>query len=150
MNKCYILQGISGSGKSTFIEARFPDSLVYSADHFFTRDGEYLFDQAKLKDAHAWCFRRFMAACRNGDNPIVVDNTNTSVWEIAPYYRVAEVLGYEATILRLVCSPTVAFARNAHAVPLDVINHQHNRMIDQTPHLPPWWNLDKVDTNGQQ
>ena len=48
MRKVIIMRGPSGSGKSTYIQKHFPDAYVCSADHFFIKNGEYVFEPAKI------------------------------------------------------------------------------------------------------
>jgi hypothetical protein len=145
MKQCHVYQAISGAGKTTHHKEHFPHARVYTTDNFFMKDGEYLFDSKKLGEAHDWNFRQFIIGCETGEPEIVVDNTNTSVWEIAPYIRVAEIHGYEVTIIRLLCAPEIAFERNAHNCPLDAIRGQHERLMAQKDLLPPWWKVDEIE-----
>lgn len=155
MRKVVILSGISGSGKSTLAEKLLNESqgVKVSADHFFTKpDGKgsvsYQFDPSKLGEAHADCFARFIRFCQDPNgNLIVVDNTNTSAEEIAPYILGAAAFGWEAEIITL----RAPFAdrvqkcagRNIHGVPLDTIKAQANRLLNRK--LPRFWkNTDRV------
>lgn len=94
MKKVIILSGISGSGKSTYAKKLVGDSfgqeectgvVVCSADHFFMQTGEYKFDASMLSLAHGECFKDFIEEVQRGTSLVLVDNTNTSVAEIAPY-----------------------------------------------------------------
>ncbi len=77
----FVLRGLSGSGKSTIVKTvlqYYPGAVVCSADDFFVRedDGVYDFDAALLKDAHAYCQKRAADACKEALGPVVIDNTN--------------------------------------------------------------------------
>ena len=147
--KIKILRGGSGAGKSTWIKNNHSDAKVFSADSFFMVDGVYKFDAAKLGAAHAECLREFIELCRNPmdwqkDATVIVDNTNTSVSEFAPYAQTALVYGHDVEILTFVYDPVVAHARNTHGTPLKVCIEMHRRIQEQTAFIPPWWKHDYV------
>lgn len=134
-----IYSGIPGSGKSTIVRAKHRDAIVCSADNYFTsKDGSYNFDPAKIGEAHAQCLKRFNAAC-SGDSllDLVVDNTNTSVVEIAPYAALAQAYRYELQIITLLVAPEVAFARNVHGVSEETVRKMDAAIRSRV--LPPWW-----------
>ena len=91
-----VLQGVSGSGKSTAAKAAAQgfrvagrSVAIVSADDYFMRvhvDGStsYEFDPSKLGEAHASCFRRYLDALQTGVDVIFVDNTSTTTMEVAP------------------------------------------------------------------
>lgn len=144
---CYILSAVPGAGKTTWIKDQpwFHRSVTYSADHFFLKDGVYQFDPAKLSEAHGQCLRQFAEACQpkrygNPERPVlVVDNTNTTAIEIAPYYSIAKAYGYEVTLVTLWCDPEVAFKRCIHGVSHDSISRMSARMMADK--VPPFWDL---------
>lgn len=70
----------------------------------------YRFDPAKLPEAHAQCLKKFIRTAQGNTggalgDVIIVDNTNSTVAEIAPYYAIAEAYGYDTRILRVRCRP---------------------------------------------
>jgi NEDD4-binding protein 2 len=144
-----ILRGISGSGKSTWVKnfrESNPDAKieVASADDFFVgcKTGEYKFDPSKLNEAHATCFEYFETLLRNRKpwavekcDYIIVDNTNTQLWEMSPYIALANLHNVPVRIIRMVCPEDVAATRNVHGVPLKAIQSMNGRM--QT--LLPFW-----------
>ena len=143
-----ILSGVSGSGKSTYIRNIFRNPFMVSADDFFLQEeGKYNFDPTKLGAAHASCFRRFINACSDGWPLIVVDNTNTTSEEIAPYVLGAEAFSYNVEIVTLILQhaqggPWINMIercaqRNTHGVPPATVEKQHKRIMDRS--LPPWW-----------
>jgi tRNA uridine 5-carbamoylmethylation protein Kti12 len=143
MKTVIILQGVPGSGKTSFASERIAAShaqvKVVSADHFFERigGGKYAFDPMRLSEAHGECFREFIAALQGGVEMVIVDNTNTRVEEISPYVLGAQAYGYEFEVLRVLCDPKVAAARNQHGVPEGAVRAMADRIAKCN--LPPWW-----------
>lgn len=143
-----IMSGIPGSGKSTLArklqsECGLELTTIVSADAYFERDGVYKFDPSKRTEAHAACFRAFLAAIRRDDGHVIVDNTNTEAWEIAPYYLAAQALGANVRIMRVTCGVNDAFARQVHDVPFLAFR----ALVDQfhAQDVKPWWNVAYVD-----
>lgn len=128
--KAILMRGVSGSGKSTFVFNNFPTATVCSADKFFMKDGVYKFDPTKLGNAHAWCSNQFNQALKRGDEIVVVDNTNTKLWEMKNYLEEAARFGYEVKVVRLVVDPKIAAARNLHGVPADKVQQMQDRFQD--------------------
>lgn len=145
MKHVIILQGVPGSGKSfyanEFVARTSAKSVVCSADDYFVQlgGGTYLFDFKKLGEAHGACFRKFIAAVQEGIEVVVVDNTNTTAIEIAPYVLGGEAHGYTVEIIRVVCDPAVAAARNSHGVPEKSIRAMADRIASFQ--APPWWKV---------
>ena len=130
-----IMRGLPGSGKSTAARAlanRIEASgrleggriaTIVSADHYFEKSGVYRFDPSKLSQAHAECRDAFVEAMLMGHDLIIVDNTNTQVWEFEGYLKLALVGRYD---IRIVGDPPKDdaeivkwHARCVHGVPLD-------------------------------
>lgn len=135
-----IMRGIPGCGKSTWVETNCPGAIVCSADlfHIDKATGQYKYDQSKAGEAHNWCLQTFAQAVMwQAGKPIVVDNTNVKLFEIAPYYRLAEALGYDVEIIQFFCDPEVGFKRTLHAVPMQTIQ----LMAKSFEPLPPWWKV---------
>ena len=133
-NKCVIVRGISGSGKTTFLKKHFPEFATVSADRFFMQDGVYRFDASKLTEAHAESIRNFAYMIQERTPLIAVDNTNLRVAEIAVYAQLATAFDYDVYIFTLLINPVVAAARNVHSVPLDKVAISAYSMEA----LPPW------------
>lgn len=144
--KVFILSGISGAGKSTYAKTNHPNDLVVSADHYFMKNGVYVFDHSKLGEAHAECLRLFVEAVRVGDRRIVVDNTNTSVEEIAPYYLLAKAYGYDVEIVEIRVPSDRAFKRCIHEVSLSTINRMNWSMFNRQ--LPSYWDVKVIEIEG--
>lgn len=142
--------------------------LICSADHFFlTPDGKYNFDATKLSEAHAACLREFirlvhfharektvrkvtiLRGCSGAGKSffikthpeleLVVDNTNTTATEIAPYAQIAPAYGLDVEIVTLKIDPTIAAARNQHEVSLTSVQRMVRRLDAETQHFPQWW-----------
>ena len=93
-----VMRGLPGHGKSTRVSERTADaarrgerSAVCSADDFFVElgRGTYAFDPSRIADAHASCKANFAGALQAGVELVVVDNTNTCLWEFQPYVQSA-------------------------------------------------------------
>lgn len=112
------MRGVSGSGKSTYIRDHLPGAYVCSADHFFIgTDGVYRFNPTKLGEAHRWCYRKFLTALSDWRELIVVDNTNTQLFEFYGYIQLAWAHDYEVSAVRMDTPVELAAARNLHGVP---------------------------------
>lgn len=146
--KVTILQGIPGSGKSTLIPVDRKIRIV-SADHYFVGgDGHYRFDPHKLPDAHGACLRSFARYSAKPDaDELVVDNTNTTVAEVAPYYALAQAYGHEVRIVHLDCEPEVGAARNLHGVGLEACRSMAARIWKFRETSPLWWT--RVTVNAE-
>jgi len=167
MKKVIILSGVSGSGKSTYAKKLWNElepgqysTIVSADDYFMASDGEcleYKFDPSKLGIAHGVCFRNFLEAIdsEKGYSLVIVDNTNTTSEEIAPYVLGAQAFGWEPEIHTLrvqgalrkdnngmVIARSSALMdklvkRNKHGVTAKTIQAQANRLTMRM--LPPWW-----------
>jgi predicted ABC-type ATPase len=152
-----VMQGVSGSGKSTisrmfsqkFVETYGPGACeVVSADDYFRRDGEYKFDQSKLGAAHNECFRKFMRLL-TGPNSIrclIVDNTNCSAAECAPYMQAASAFGWEPQVCRVVADWTMAAQRNGGRAPASSVMQQAINLASQT--FPAHWKIVTVSNDA--
>lgn len=86
---CVILRGLPGSGKSflahQIVEATVKDvdTHILSADKYFINArGKYEFKADKLPAAHEHTQRLFTQRACQGVSPLIVDNTNTTYWEM--------------------------------------------------------------------
>jgi predicted kinase len=136
--KCIIMRGASGSGKDHWIRHNFASSIHrVSADDFFLNEaGEYNFNRDFLPAAHDYCLKLFVSLIQRGRD-VVVNNTNIRLFEIAPYYRLAEVFGYAVEIVWIMRNIEECIKSNIHNVPPEVIR----QMILCVDPLPPWWNV---------
>lgn len=131
--KLIVLRGIPGSGKSTWVRKHCEggDWVVCSADDFFVgTDGVYRFDASKLAQAHQACRFRFGGAIAGGAPSIVVDNTNTKLWEFQYYLDLAQNAGYDIEVVRLVVDVDVCVSRGVHGVPREAVERMADRFED--------------------
>lgn len=131
-----IMRGLPGSGKSTYVKENFPDAVVCSADSFFlNEDGEYIFVNWKLQQAHQHCFRTFIDAVTSDAETIVIDNTNICRWEYENYVFMAEKFGYRIRKIRMNFAESdipLFGKRNIHGVPELKINQMFEGFEDDT------------------
>ena len=104
-----ILRGVPGSGKS-FLTHHCIEYLdnpsqvaICSADDFFTDDSEYAFSTNQLHKAHLHCFDQFLNAILEHKQVIIVDNTNSQLWEYQSYIYLSNVLAIPYSILEVPC-----------------------------------------------
>ncbi len=138
--KVYIMRGLPGSGKSLWIAKNLTNRVICSADHYHETNGGYEFRRENVGKAHNACLEKFtlhLIDPGEGLENVVVDNTNTTAVEIAPYYRLAEALNHEVEIIHLRCHPETSFQRNIHNVPMETIWRMWQNLL--TERLPPNW-----------
>ena len=144
MRKVWIMRGIPGCGKDTFIKNFLMERyspVVLCADDFHMRDGKYNWRPENAKAAHDQVLKQFVTLTQgHAANCIVVNNTNIRMFEIAPYYRLAEAFHYEVEIIQFLCHPALGTKRNVHNVPSATIE-QMARNIEP---LPTWWNVNYI------
>lgn len=162
-----LMRGIPGSGKSTIArslagvvnEEIIKDGrhryqygttgsmgAVLSTDFYFMDSGEYRFDPSKLGDYHG----QNQACCEDlmvdGEPVIVIDNTNTQIWEMEPYVNLATEYGYKVVVVEIPHPPIdVAMARNSHGVPREALERMVKRWQSE---IPSEWSNHDVRTNG--
>lgn len=150
--KVYVLRGGSGSGKSTWAQKH--GDIIVSADSFFLDENEvYQFDFDKLGEAHDEAFRKFLRYIQNPpasaqELRLVVDNTNTRIYECAPYVMAAETYGHDVKVMTLCYDPIEAFKRNIHESSLDVCMKQHVRLMEESNRIPSWWEHEFILADG--
>lgn len=148
--KVIIMSGVPGSGKSTFTKSLKGDVVICSADNYFLdENGVYNFNPSKLGEAHGSCLHRFtrnLITMRDRtwakDTTLVVDNTNTSALEMAPYVALAAAFEVECELVTVLCDPHKAHARNTHGVPLQGVLRMDAAI--RSRELPPFWNIKKT------
>ncbi len=158
-----ILAGIPGSGKSRLVEmirnhrrskfGELPYLSVHSVDNFFVgSNGEYQFDPTKLGKYHSRCFNGFREACKNialrrGVKPhencglVIVDNTNTTPWEIAPYIREARSAELDLPTLTLFVSRSFEWCvrDQTHGVSIETMQRMAQNITHTIKDFPRYW-----------
>lgn len=147
-----VMAGLPGSGKSFHAKRLIAEHLeknpqtqgviVSADDYFLDSAGEYVFDAAKLNEAHLSCFKKFSerAAAFSENDLIVVDNTNTKNWERSPYLVQGAAMGHSVKIVRVTCDVGVCVQRNTHSVPKSTIL----RMAEFFEKPLPWWSYEEI------
>ena len=133
MGLAVILQGLPGSGKSTYAANMYEklSTVVCTADDYHTVDGVYKYDVENAHAAYVACFNKYMTALDLGCDIVVCANTNTLLLEMSPYVMVAQAFGYEVEIHHFRCSIETSMRRNLHGVPEETILAMAERM--ETP-----------------
>lgn len=123
MKELILFRGLPGSGKSSLAETLC--ETVISADQFFEdEEGNYNFDFTKLKDAHADCLLR-TRGCMHLETPVIgVANTFTQEWEMEPYFKLAQELGYR---IHTIVVENRHGGTNVHQVPEESIKRMESR-----------------------
>jgi len=121
MKTLYIVRGLPGSGKSTWVRTQL-NVKPLEADDFFMRDGVYRYVADMVPKAHEFCKRRCENAMKNGQEVIAVANTFTRKWEYNKYLELAEKYGYKVVIQ--VCK---GHYKNIHGVPDEAIAKMRER-----------------------
>lgn len=139
-----VLRALPGAGKSFLVDAlrarseRARGISVCSADAFWTKTRP--FDPQRLPEAHADCLKGFTQWIVSppffDKTTIVVDNTNTTLHEAAPYMAVANAFKRTAALVQIDAPYELAYSRQTHGCPLKTFIHMAKNM-DAAP--PPWW-----------
>lgn len=142
-----ILSGVPGSGKSTHASYLARRSLpsgsraIVSADSFLPKKPK----PEDFSKAHALCYREYLRELATRRKPhawIIVDNTNLSAWEIAPYYLAAAAMEFQVKVRRVMCDPEAAWKRQTHGVPFATFCQMVASFRRRD--LMPWWESEEV------
>ncbi|USD42423.1 ATP-binding protein [Vibrio sp. SCSIO 43135] len=115
-----LIRGLPGSGKSTL--AKTMGVAHYEADmYFIDADGNYVYDAAKISQAHDWCRQQTEQSLRSG-NSVVVANTFVRLWEMKAYRALAK--RYRAELKVVECTGQYS---NIHGVAEETINKMRKR-----------------------
>jgi predicted kinase len=140
-----LMRGAPGSGKS-YLAKQLLDSarqdgqtgIIISTDDYFMKDGVYVHDVSKLREAHSFTQSRCRELCNLKVSPIIIDNTNIKKWEMAPYLEMAKKFSYHVEYAEpqtewwMEKNVDEMAKRNTHDVPREVIQ----RMVDSFEMLP--------------
>jgi len=142
------------------------NGILISADLFFMKEDsegkeEYVFSPEKIGEAHASCFRNFIWAMEESHRGstksldlIIIDNTNLSTEEIAPYMLGAAAFGYESEIFSILPFDhdllqtrrgnliNFLHSQTKHGVPKETLEKQLKVLEGRK--LPPWWKETRI------
>ena len=127
MKQLYMMRGVSGSGKSTMAKTLVGNGVILSTDDFWIQDGVYVYDKARIGEAHRWNEERAFRAFEEGVSPVVIDNTNITAFYMRSYVEVALRFGYEVVIVE----PTTPWAFNAEELTNDIPGHAMSIALDK-------------------
>jgi predicted kinase len=125
-----LLRGVPGSGKSTFANVILqqpnnnPQEVLSADDFFVNNEGDYIFDDTKIKEAHNYCQFRCSERMRQEISRIVVANTFTQEWEMDIYYEMAKRYNYR---VHSVIIENRHGNENIHGVPKDKLQIMKDR-----------------------
>lgn len=146
-----IMRGVPGSGKSTYQAKRVPGYHVVCStdDHPGLYDEDGKFHPELLGEAHASNLRNFIyhiveSNTRYDSTTVVVDNTNITVAELAPYVQIALAYGKEVTVITLMGDPDIAARRNVHGVPENRVFSMYDMLIKETDNFPKFWSFNPL------
>lgn len=99
---------------------------IFSADNYFTNvNGEYVYDQTKLSEAHEFTQTNVVRKLRTSWSPIIIDNTNIKLWNMFPFIRLGVQYRYKIIIMEPVTpwatTPKTLTQKNQHNVPKERI-----------------------------
>lgn len=115
------LRGIPGSGKTSLAKALSVTNgaPIFSIDSYFENEvGEYHFDYQKNHLAYKDCEAKTKQALELGIPFVILDNTFTLDWELAPYERLAKEFGY---LFFVVTVENRHGGKNVHQIPEEQI-----------------------------
>ncbi|XP_063699744.1 uncharacterized protein LOC134830254 [Culicoides brevitarsis] len=127
-----LMRGLPGSGKSFLakqIVQNFnfdPRNHIFSADDYFINvNGEYVYDQTKLTEAHEFTQNNAIRKLRESWSPVIIDNTNIKLWNMFPYIRLGVQYRYKIIIMEpatpWATTPKTLTSKNQHNVPKERI-----------------------------
>jgi predicted kinase len=122
MKNLILVRGVSGSGKTT-VASLFQGIAVSTDEYWIDDGGNYNFEVERLQDAHRWCQKRVEDLMQQSEQ-IVVHNTFTQEWELAPYLKLAHRYGYR---VHTIIVENRHGGTNTHNVPDAVLEKQKNR-----------------------
>jgi hypothetical protein len=145
-----LTRAIPGGGKTTIVKAiqqKYPETVVCSADDFFTQDGVYNFDIRNLSAAHAACKEKFFKAIDNDELIVICDNTNITWTEVQYYAELAAICNYTIILSSpdtpWVNDPEECFKKTTHDVPLDRIKKMYDKWKSSESIRDRIWELDE-------
>jgi predicted kinase len=141
MKTLYLMQGVSGSGKSTIANMilefceynnNIKCEIASTDDLWYDEFGKYHFDASRLGEMHSKNQNYVKSLMQKNIENVIVDNTNMTNKEAKPYLMLAKEFGYIVQVITVSCPLSIAKERNSkrnidRKVPNSVIDNQYNR-----------------------
>jgi tRNA uridine 5-carbamoylmethylation protein Kti12 len=136
VKRLILMQGCSGSGKSTIAElikagylAQGATVEIHSTDNYFMSDGKYKFNPKLLGVNHGKNQQAVVTSMDNKVDVVIVDNTNTKKAHVKPYIDSAAEHKYDVQVVRVTApAAVIAFQNGSRSsdrrIPDDVIVRQ--------------------------
>lgn len=151
MTDVVILQGLPGSGKTSYAEELLSelgkDGVIVSADDYFMKDGVYDFRYNLLSEAHAATMNTFITALQTVKGTVIVDNTATTAWEVSPYVLVASSFRRSYELLWIDVSVSEALDRQKHHVPSNAVYRMQDNLRDGF--FPKHFNRRRIENHSR-
>jgi predicted kinase len=103
---------------------------------------DYHFDATRLQEAQNTCFRQFVEMIQKNKPLVIVDNTNITAAEYAPYMMFAAAYGYHAKMLTILVPLEVGIQRNVHRVPANTVLAMYRGIMEER--VPPYFDHEVV------
>lgn len=150
------MMGVSGAGKSTWVRANtYGEVVVCSSDPWHVGPEGYAYEPSMARYAHAACLRKFLLNLRDepphgylrpNEQFLVVDNTNTTIAELAPYVALTQAF-LPHPQLEIVCikaDPEACKERTQHNTPSQVIDLMALNLDQTFSQWPAHWPKPRV------
>ena len=126
MKTLILVRGVPGAGKTSLLNTLKFDICVSADDYHTDTNGNYNWKPENVKAAHEWCQSQVednMFAWDRAET-IVVHNTFTQLWEMQPYFDLAEEYGYRVVTLIV---ENRHGSKSVHNVPEETIQKMKDR-----------------------
>lgn len=125
----YIVRGLPGAGKSTFVRQYLNYCVHFEADQFFIRNGVYRFKGKQIEAAHSWCYGQVVYYLDRGYD-VAVSNTFTMMWELEKYLDIPCLVDCTISVVEMKTQ-----FNSVHGIPDDKFEIMKNRWEE----IPQQW-----------
>lgn len=96
----YIVRGLPGAGKTTFVGNYLSDARHFESDQFFTKNDVYKFEGKLIEAAHDWCYSQVVYHLDRGYD-VAVSNTFTMMWELEKYLDIPRIVDCSISVVEI-------------------------------------------------